>query len=62
MTIVGKRTKFEKYVENVEKVITEYTKKHTAEELHEIEETIEDSPTGCGKLWLEDFIDTQVQK
>ena len=55
-------TKFEKYVDNVEKLITDYTKKFTPDEIHEIETSIEDSHTGCGKIWLEDFIDAQVKK
>ncbi len=36
-------TKFEKYVDNVEKLITDYTKNLTSDEIHEIEETIENS-------------------
>jgi len=55
-------TKFEKYVDNVEKLITDYTKNLTSDEIHEIEETIENSQAGSGKIWLEDFIDAQVKK
>ncbi len=62
MTMVGKRTKFEKYVENVETIISDYTKKLTSDEIHKIEESIEDSQAGSGKLWLEDFIDAHVKK
>ena len=62
MTMVGKRTKFEKYVEDVETIITDYTKKLTSDEIHEIEDSIEESNAGSGKLWLEDFIDAQVKK
>ena len=62
MTMVGKRTKFEKYVEDVETIITDYTKKLTSDEIHEIEDSIEDSNAGSGKIWLEDFIDAQVKK
>ena len=28
--------------------------------LEEIDKTIEDSPVGCGKLWLEDFVDSEA--
>ena len=62
MTMVGKRTKFEKYVEDVESIITDYTKKLTSDEIHEIEDSIEESNAGSGKIWLEDFIDAQVKK
>ena len=62
MTMVGKRTKFEKYVDNIETIITDYTKNLTSDEIHEIEETIENSQAGSGKIWLEDFIDAQVKK
>jgi len=55
-------TKFEKYVDYVEKLITDYTNKFTSDEIHEIEETIENSQAGSGKIWLEDFIDAQVKK
>ena len=62
MTMVGKRTKFEKYVEDVENIITDYTKKLTSDEIHEIEDSIEESDAGSGKIWLEDFIDARVKK
>ena len=62
MTMVGKRTKFEKYVEDVETIITDYTKKLTSDEIHEIEDSIEESDAGSGKIWLEDFIDARVKK
>ena len=62
MTMVGKRTKFEKYVEDVETIITDYTKKLTSDEIHEIEDSIEESNAGSGKIWLEDFIDARVKK
>ena len=48
-------TKFEKYVDEVETMISEFTSKIPAKELHEIEKSIEDSDAGSGKLWLEDF-------
>ena len=62
MTMVGKRTKFEKYVEDVETIITDYTKKLTSDEIHDIEDSIEESNAGSGKIWLEDFIDARVKK
>ena len=62
MTMVGKRTKFEKYVEDVETIITDYTKKLTSDEIHEIGDSIEESNAGSGKIWLEDFIDARVKK
>ena len=34
----------------------------SADEIHEIEDSIEESHAGCGKLWLEDFIDAQIKK
>ena len=55
-------TKFEKYVEEVEKMIGEYTKGLSADEIHKIEDSIEESHAGCGKLWLEDYIDAQIKK
>ena len=62
MTMVGKRTKFEKYVEDVETIITDYTKKLTSDEIHDIEDSIEESNAGSGKIWLEDFIYAKVKK
>ena len=55
-------TKFEKYVDEVETMISEFTSKIPDKELHEIEKSIEDSDAGSGKLWLEDFIDARVKK
>ena len=55
-------TKFEKYVDEVETMISEFTANIQAAELHEIEESIEQSDAGSGKLWLEDFIDARVKK
>ncbi len=55
-------TKFEKYVDEVETMITEFTANIPAAELHEIEDSIEQSDAGTGKLWLEDFIDARVKK
>ena len=46
----GIMTKFEKYVDEVETMISEFTSKNSSgEELHEIEKSIEDSDAGCGK-------------
>lgn len=55
-------TKFEKYVDEVEAMITEFTANIPAAELHEIEDSIEQSDAGTGKLWLEDFIDARIKK
>ena len=43
-------TKFEKYVDEVETMITEFTSNIPAAELHEIEDSIEESDAGSGKL------------
>ena len=51
------KTRFEEYVTDVENLIRKYTKDLPVPILEEINETIEDSPVGCGKLWLEDFVD-----
>ena len=53
-------TKFESYVTNVENIIKTYTKNLPVVDLEEIDKTIEDSPAGCGKLWLEDFVDSEA--
>ena len=55
-------TKFEKYVDEVEAMISEFTAKIPAAELHEIEDSIEQSDAGTGKIWLEDFIDARIKK
>ena len=55
-------TKFEKYVDEVETMITEFTANIPAAELHEIEDSIEQSDAGTGKIWLEDFIDARIKK
>ena len=55
-------TKFEKYVDEVETMITEFTANIPSAELHEIEDSIEQSDAGTGKLWLEDFIDARIKK
>ena len=43
-------------------MITEFTANIPAAELHEIEDSIEQSDAGTGKLWLEDFIDARIKK
>ena len=53
-------TKFESYVTNVENLIKNYTKNLPVVDLEEIDKAIEDSPAGCGKLWLEDFVDSEA--
>ena len=55
-------TKFEKYVDEVETMISEFTANIPAAELHEIEDSIEQSDAGTGKIWLEDFIDARIKK
>ena len=56
------KTKFEFYVEAVEKQIKEYTKKLHISELEGIVESIEDSPAGTGRMdfWLEDIVDSEL--
>ena len=55
------KTKFEEYVEQVDKLIKDHTKKLHVSELDAIVESIEDSPAGTGKLdfWLEDIVDSE---
>ena len=55
-------TKFEKYVDEVEKLISDFTANIPATVLHEIESSIEESEAGAGKIWLEDFIDALIKK
>ena len=55
-------TKFEKYVDEVEKLISDFTANIPATELHEIESSIEESEAGAGKIWLEDFVDDVVNR
>ena len=45
-------TKFEKYVDEVEAMISEFTANIPAAELHEIEDSIEHSEAGSGKIWF----------
>ena len=55
------KTKFEEYVDDVDKLIRDYTKKLHVSELDAIVESIEDSPAGTGKMdfWLEDIVDSE---
>jgi|TARA_B110000263_G_C15000827_1_gene370407 hypothetical protein len=55
------KTKFEEYVEDIDKMIKEYTKKLHISDLDSIVESIEDSPAGTGKMdfWLEDIVDSE---
>jgi len=55
------KTKFEEYVEQVDKLIKDHTKKLHVSELDAIVESIEDSPAGTGKMdfWLEDIVDSE---
>ena len=56
------KTKFEEYVEQVDKLIRDYTKKLHISELDLIVESIEDSPVGTGRMdfWLEDMVDDEL--
>jgi len=56
------KTKFEFYVEAVERQIKDYTKKLHISELEGIVESIEDSPAGTGRMdfWLEDIVDSEL--
>ena len=56
------KTKFEFYVEAVERQIKDYTKKLHISELEGIVESIEDSPAGTGRMdfWLEDIVDGEL--
>ena len=55
-------TKFEEYVDKVEPLINEYTKGLAPDELRAINRSIENSSAGSGKIWLEDFVDKQINK
>jgi len=56
------KTKFEEYVEQIDKLIKDHTKKLHVSELDAIVESIEDSPAGTGKMdfWLEDIVDNEA--
>ena len=56
------KTKFEEYVDQVDKLIKDHTKKLHVSELDAIVESIEDSPAGTGKMdfWLEDIVDSEL--
>ena len=55
------KTKFEEYVDQVNTLIKDHTKKLHITELDLIVESIEDSPAGTGRLdfWLEDIVDSE---
>ena len=55
------KTKFEEYVDDVDKLIRDYTKKLHISELDQIVDSIEDSPAGTGRMdfWLEDIVDNE---
>ena len=55
-------TKFEEYDDKVETLINEYTKGLAPDELRAINRSIENSSAGSGKIWLEDFVDKQINK
>ena len=56
------KTKFEEYVNEIDKLIRDYTKKIHITELEQICDSIEDSPAGTGKMdfWLEDIVDNEL--
>ena len=56
------KTKFEEYVEQVDKLIKDHTKKLHVSELDAIVESIENSPAGTGRMdfWLEDIVDSEL--
>ena len=56
------KTKFEEYVNEIDKLISDYTKKIHIAELEQICDSIEDSPAGTGKMdfWLEDIVDNEL--
>ena len=55
------KTKFEEYVDQVNTLIKDNTKKLHISELEAIVESIEDSPAGTGRMdfWLEDIVDSE---
>jgi len=55
------KTKFEEYVDQVDSLIKDFTKKLHQTELDLIAESIEDSPVGTGRMdfWLEDIVDSE---
>ena len=56
------KTKFEEYVEQIDKLIKDHTKKLHVSELDAIVESIENSPAGTGRMdfWLEDIVDSEA--
>ena len=56
------KTKFEEYVDQVNSLIKDHTKKLHITELDLIAESIEDSPAGTGRMdfWLEDIVDSEL--
>ena len=56
------KTKFEEYVDQVNTLIKDNTKKLHISELEAIVESIEDSPAGTGRMdfWLEDIVDSEL--
>lgn len=55
------KTKFEEYVEQIDSLIRDYTRKLHVTEIDDIVDSIEDSPAGTGKMdfWLEDIVDSE---
>ena len=55
------KTKFEEYVDQVDSLIKDFTRKLHQTELESIVESIEESPAGTGRMdfWLEDIVDSE---
>tara|TARA_Y100001949_G_C15945164_1_gene312104 strand:- start:200 stop:367 length:168 start_codon:yes stop_codon:yes gene_type:complete len=53
---------FTEYVDYIDTMIKDYTKQIPQEILENIEQTIEHAEAGCGKIWLEDYIDQEYNK
>ena len=56
------KTKFEEYVEQIDRLIKNHAKTLHISELDAIVESIEDSPAGTGRMdfWLEDVVDSEL--
>ena len=56
------KTKFEEYVDQVDSLIKDFTKKLHQTELDLMAESIEESPAGTGRMdfWLEDIVDSEL--
>ena len=50
---------FTEYVNCIDNMIKNYTKQIPKETLLIIEQSIEQAEAGCGKIWLEDYIEQE---